>query len=143
MDPKSQVTSRGFSRGNFRFSCFHVILITSSTICSAYIEFVERFIERRGSRPPLLLPSLHSSPKEESEMMFVPRSSCLSRRLPRPSTLHSIRCLATEAPNPPPRTYGGLRDQDRIFQNLYSRLPVTIQSAKKMGDWHRTKDILL
>lgn len=41
------------------------------------------------------------------------------------------------------RTYGGLKDQDRIFQNLYGRLPPSLASAKKMGDWHKTKEIIL
>ncbi|KAL8392603.1 hypothetical protein RB595_002701 [Gaeumannomyces hyphopodioides] len=44
---------------------------------------------------------------------------------------------------PAKRTYGGLRDQDRIFQNLYSRYPPDLKSAKKMGDWHKTKEIIL
>ncbi|KAI1757952.1 NADH-ubiquinone oxidoreductase [Xylaria castorea] len=44
---------------------------------------------------------------------------------------------------PPKRTYGGLRDQDRIFQNLYGRFPADLKSAKKMGDWHKTKEIIL
>ncbi|KAI1742950.1 NADH-ubiquinone oxidoreductase [Xylaria scruposa] len=43
----------------------------------------------------------------------------------------------------PKRTYGGLRDQDRIFQNLYGRFPADLKSAKKMGDWHKTKEIIL
>jgi len=78
---------------------------------------------------------------------MIPSRSCL-RRLPsvRTPSVQSLRCLATAAPNEPAstsRTYGGLRDRDRIFQNIYSRLPVTLASAKKMGDWHRTKDILL
>jgi NADH dehydrogenase (ubiquinone) flavoprotein 1 len=41
------------------------------------------------------------------------------------------------------RTYGGLKDQDRIFQNLYGRYPPDLKHAKKMGDWHKTKEILL
>jgi len=78
---------------------------------------------------------------------MIPSRSCL-RRLPsvRTPSIQSLRRLATAAPNEPAstsRTYGGLRDRDRIFQNIYSRLPVTLASAKKMGDWHRTKDILL
>ena len=68
--------------------------------------------------------------------------SCLNRLVHPRSLPYSLRTLATEATTPP-RTYGGLRDQDRIFQNLYARLPVTIASAKKLGDWHRTKDIIL
>ncbi|KAG7113431.1 NADH-ubiquinone oxidoreductase 51 kDa subunit like protein [Verticillium longisporum] len=39
-------------------------------------------------------------------------------------------------------SYGGLKDSDRIFQNLNGRLPPTLASAKKMGDWHKTKEIL-
>lgn len=42
-----------------------------------------------------------------------------------------------------PRKYGGLKDQDRIFQNLYGRYPPDLKHAKKMGDWHKTKEILL
>lgn len=41
------------------------------------------------------------------------------------------------------RHYGGLKDQDRIFQNLYGRFPPDLKSAKKMGDWHKTKEIIL
>src|SRR5271163_2643523 len=75
--------------------------------------------------------------------MMLNSKSCLNR-LPRPVSLPQSfhRTLATEA-STPPRTYGGLRAQDRIFQNLYARLPVTLASAKKLGDWHRTKDIIL
>ena len=43
---------------------------------------------------------------------------------------------------PKQRQYGGLKDQDRIFQNLYGRQGADLASAKKIGDWHRTKDIL-
>ncbi|RFU79543.1 nadh-ubiquinone oxidoreductase 51 kda subunit [Trichoderma arundinaceum] len=55
----------------------------------------------------------------------------------------ATRALATVQDGGPTRTYGGLRDQDRIFQNLYGRYPANLQSAKKMGDWHKTKEILL
>ena len=60
-----------------------------------------------------------------------------------PST---VRTLATvqDTPSPTPkRVYGGLKDQDRIFQNLYGRLPPDLKSARKMGDWHKTKEIIL
>ncbi|RDA92385.1 hypothetical protein CP533_4719 [Ophiocordyceps camponoti-saundersi (nom. inval.)] len=55
----------------------------------------------------------------------------------------AVRGLATVQDGTPKRTHGGLKDQDRIFQNLYGRYPADLKSAKKMGDWHRTKDILL
>lgn len=41
------------------------------------------------------------------------------------------------------RQYGGLKDQDRIFQNLYGKYGTSLASARKMGDWHKTKEILL
>ncbi|KAI8899455.1 hypothetical protein BC833DRAFT_585698 [Globomyces pollinis-pini] len=51
--------------------------------------------------------------------------------------LNQRRMLATTE-----RTYGNLKDSDRIFTNLYGRHDFKLQGAKKRGDWHRTKDIL-
>ncbi len=53
------------------------------------------------------------------------------------------RSFATVQDGAPKRTYGGLKDQDRIFQNLYGRYPPDLKHAKKMGDWHKTKEIIL
>lgn len=70
-------------------------------------------------------------------------------RLPQPSTASTptqrsqARAFATVQDGAPKRTYGGLKDQDRIFQNLYGRFPPDLKSAKKMGDWHKTKEIIL
>lgn len=55
----------------------------------------------------------------------------------------AVRGLATVQDGSPKRTYGGLKDQDRIFQNLYGRHAPDLKSAKKMGDWHKTKEIIL
>jgi NADH dehydrogenase (ubiquinone) flavoprotein 1 len=70
------------------------------------------------------------------------------------------RHLAT-VQDTPVRRYGGLKDQDRIFTNAYSRHDHGIKGAmvrflfsdfsafvasyacQSRGDWHRTKDILL
>lgn len=52
------------------------------------------------------------------------------------------RSLATAA-DPPVRRYGGLKDQDRIFTNLFSRHDHGIKGAMARGDWHKTKEILL
>ena len=52
------------------------------------------------------------------------------------------RSLAT-VQDAPKRTYGGLKDQDRIFQNLYGHHGADLKSAQKYGDWHKTKEILL
>jgi len=40
------------------------------------------------------------------------------------------------------RVYGGLKDQDRIFTNLYGEEDWRLKAAMKRGDWYRTKDIL-
>lgn len=55
----------------------------------------------------------------------------------------SPRSFATVQDGNPVRHYGGLKDQDRIFQNLYGRYPPDLKHAKKMGDWHKTKEIVL
>merc|ERR1712195_235698 len=43
---------------------------------------------------------------------------------------------------PAMRSYGNLKDQDRIFTNLYDDGDRFIKGAEKRGDWHQTKDIL-
>mmetsp|Transcript_38798 Transcript_38798/g.97761 ORF Transcript_38798/g.97761 Transcript_38798/m.97761 type:complete len:494 (-) Transcript_38798:27-1508(-) len=42
----------------------------------------------------------------------------------------------------PTRVYGGLRDQDRIYTNLYGKHDFKLAGALKRGDWYRTKDLL-
>ncbi|KAJ1032238.1 hypothetical protein NDA18_001732 [Ustilago nuda] len=58
------------------------------------------------------------------------------------ATPSQARGLATVT-DTPVRSFGGLRDQDRIFQNAYMRHEHGLKGAKARGDWHRTKDILL
>jgi NADH dehydrogenase (ubiquinone) flavoprotein 1 len=64
-------------------------------------------------------------------------------RFPSVSTQQS-RGLATVQDAPPPKRtkFGGLKDQDRIFQNLYGHHGADLKSAKKYGDWYKTKEIL-
>jgi NADH dehydrogenase (ubiquinone) flavoprotein 1 len=40
------------------------------------------------------------------------------------------------------KTYGGLKDKDRIFTNLYLDGEPWIEDSMKRGDWYRTKDII-
>lgn len=40
------------------------------------------------------------------------------------------------------RTYGNLKDEDRIFTNLYGEHDVGIKGAMKRGDWYKTKELL-
>eukprot|EP00128_Syssomonas_multiformis_P012211 Colp12_sorted_trinity150504_noHs@27985 len=41
------------------------------------------------------------------------------------------------------RTYGGLKDEDRIFTNLYGRHDFKLKGALKRGHWYKTKEIVL
>ena len=61
------------------------------------------------------------------------------------SSRHQRRSLATVQDGPPPKRthFGGLKDQDRIFQNLYGHHGADLKSAQKYGDWHKTKEIIL
>ena len=53
-----------------------------------------------------------------------------------------LATIADPAANPH-RHYGGLKDQDRIFQNVYGTYGHDLKSAQKMGDWYKTKEIIL
>lgn len=60
----------------------------------------------------------------------------------------AVRALATAAPVnpvvPPVRTsFGNLKDEDRIFTNIYGFHDYKLQGALKRGDWYKTKEILL
>ncbi|UYV74753.1 NDUFV1 [Cordylochernes scorpioides] len=39
--------------------------------------------------------------------------------------------------------YGPLKDEDRIFTNLYGRHDWRVKGAKARGDWYKTKEIIL
>lgn len=79
---------------------------------------------------------------------FKMRPATLLMRAPRTIPRSSLplaarsRSLATVA-DPPVRRYGGLKDQDRIFTNLFCRHDHGIKGAQSRGDWHKTKEILL
>jgi len=58
------------------------------------------------------------------------------------SRVGSAAGFATDTPQTHVRVYGGLKDQDRIFTNIYGEHDVGINGAEKRGDWHRTKDLI-
>ncbi|KAF4607852.1 NADH dehydrogenase [ubiquinone] flavoprotein 1, mitochondrial [Pleurotus pulmonarius] len=66
--------------------------------------------------------------------------------IPRPARAKlgrlSARSFATVT-DPPVRRYGGLKDQDRIFTNVFCKHDHGLKGAQSRGDWHKTKDILL
>jgi NADH dehydrogenase (ubiquinone) flavoprotein 1 len=51
-------------------------------------------------------------------------------------------CYSTEAP-PTKTKFGDLKDEDRIFTNLYGRHDWHLKGALQRGDWYKTKEILL
>ncbi|GAM41688.1 NADH-ubiquinone oxidoreductase 51 kDa subunit [Talaromyces pinophilus] len=60
------------------------------------------------------------------------------------STASTTRSFATVQDGAAPKkTYGGLKDQDRIFTNLYGHHGTDLKSAMKYGDWHKTKEMIL
>ena len=83
----------------------------------------------------------------------VPSTSTLAhishRATALPSTaavarLSTTRSFATVQDGAAPKkSYGGLKDQDRIFTNLYGHHGTDLKSAMKYGDWHKTKEIIL
>eukprot|EP00602_Paraphysomonas_sp_CaronLab_P010417 CAMPEP_0185025142 /NCGR_PEP_ID=MMETSP1103-20130426/8215_1 /TAXON_ID=36769 /ORGANISM="Paraphysomonas bandaiensis, Strain Caron Lab Isolate" /LENGTH=489 /DNA_ID=CAMNT_0027558277 /DNA_START=50 /DNA_END=1519 /DNA_ORIENTATION=+ len=53
------------------------------------------------------------------------------------------RLLSSAASEPAlTQVYGGLKDQDRIFTNLYGEKDWRLKAAMKRGDWYRTKDLM-
>ena len=47
-------------------------------------------------------------------------------------------------PPPPEKThFGNLKDEDRIFTNLYGKHDPFLKGAVSRGDWYRTKDLVL
>ena len=67
-----------------------------------------------------------------------PAAMLLSRaaRVERPAALALTRAFSTG------RVHGGLKDEDRIFTNLYCDGSPFLDGAMKRGDWYRTKDLV-
>uniref|UniRef100_A0A915NN24 NADH-ubiquinone oxidoreductase 51kDa subunit iron-sulphur binding domain-containing protein n=1 Tax=Meloidogyne floridensis TaxID=298350 RepID=A0A915NN24_9BILA len=52
-------------------------------------------------------------------------------------------CRYFSAAPPAKTSYGGLRDEDRIFTNLYGKHDYRLKAAMSRGDWYKTKEIIL
>jgi NADH dehydrogenase (ubiquinone) flavoprotein 1 len=57
----------------------------------------------------------------------------------RPLARYARQCVA---PLSAARNYGGLSDDDRIFQNLYGKHDWGLKGALKRGAWYKTKEIV-
>ena len=51
----------------------------------------------------------------------------------------TVRHQSTETPA---KTYGPLKDQDRIFTNIYGRHDWRLKGAMARGQWYKTKEIV-
>lgn len=75
---------------------------------------------------------------------LVARLAAPSSRSPPHQQSRGLASVQDGNPAPPKRThFGGLKDQDRIFQNLYGHHGADLKSAMKYGDWYKTKEIIL
>lgn len=70
----------------------------------------------------------------------LPSASAASRLS---SVSTQARSFATVQEGAPKKHHGGLKDQDRIFTNLYNHHGTDLKSAQKYGDWYKTKEIVL
>ena len=66
------------------------------------------------------------------------------------AALRTARSAAPLAParhyavdNAADRAHGGLKDEDRIFTNLYGKHDPFLKGAMKRGDWYNTKELML
>ena len=82
-------------------------------------------------------PALRSATRAANRASYAAPAATSS---PQPQQHRSYATVQEGAPAP--RRYGGLKDQDRIFQNLYGHHGTDLKSAKKYGDWHKTKEIV-
>jgi hypothetical protein len=138
-----------------------VIYTDQSALVEVRVFSNDRKLDDSDRLPPLCfqpLPTLAFAPLSVHIKMIsraaAPSASSLahlsSRTLPsasaaaRLSTPQSARSFATVQDGAAPkRSYGGLKDQDRIFTNLYGHHGTDLKSAMKFGDWHKTKEIIL
>ena len=99
-----------------------------------------------GDRDPLSLTMIASRPPSQAVCGLSKRlaSSVSTTRVCHSTVSIQSRGLATvQDTAPKKRTYGGLKDEDRIFQNLYGKRDPYLKSALAVGDWHKTKEIIL
>lgn len=79
------------------------------------------------------------------KLMSLPRVALLRHCSQRSFSAQAASTSSTPAPPPPPEKthFGGLKDEDRIFTNLYGQHDPFLKGAMKRGDWHRTKDMVI
>lgn len=94
----------------------------------------------QATRPPTsqTLRAVNSCLRPKVAESVIPSASSISSQQQRVRPFATVQDAA-----PKQKHHGGLKDQDRIFQNLYGHHGTDLKSAKKYGDWHKTKEIIL
>jgi len=70
------------------------------------------------------------------------RSGVRSGQLVADSAAPAAALLTGSKRNYAEKTYGNLKDSDRIFTNLYGEHDIFIKGALARGDWYKTKELL-
>ncbi|KAF7637835.1 NADH dehydrogenase [ubiquinone] flavoprotein 1, mitochondrial [Meloidogyne graminicola] len=88
--------------------------------------------------------SLHKLYKLKSILIIMVSSICLQSKnlLLGQDVLLKVCRYFSSAP-PIKTSFGGLKDEDRIFTNLYGRHDYRLKAAMSRGDWYKTKEIIL
>ncbi|CAG8503170.1 5634_t:CDS:10 [Acaulospora morrowiae] len=133
-----QITQDLMKDDNFPPECPCVVIERASCIDQKAIKgtvgTIADILERVGHNPPGTLVI--------GWTLF--RNSCLRVNVVHPTISKRVANFATVTTTAPTsRTYGNLKDEDRIFTNLYLRHDFKLKGAKQRGDWYKTKEILL
>jgi len=75
--------------------------------------------------------------------MFGPKTRAMASAATRLSARRAGLSTTAAEKAQPARTYGKLKDEDRIFTNLYGRHDFGLKSAMTRGHWYKTKEIVL
>lgn len=70
-------------------------------------------------------------------MPSILRSTLLKR------TFSASSPVSTGSNSTPIKIIGNLKDEDRIFTNLYGRHDWNLKGAISRGDWYKTKELIL
>jgi len=87
--------------------------------------------------PHLPWPDRPSPTADLRSKQLIPTFSTAAGKTLRPRTVHA-RNFSVE----PTKSYGGLKDQDRIFTNIYGEEDPYLKGALKRGVWHQTKEMV-
>lgn len=142
--PASEFWPReNFSQSSSRLCFDDLYNYISTSLFNDSFPLIALYVKMIPSR------AFHTQPITSLSHHTIPTACAASRfsaiQSPPPPPRYQRRCLATVQDGPPPKKtrFGGLKDQDRIFQNLYGHHGADLKSAMKYGDWYKTKEILL